>query len=293
MHPNYTLVANASLNKQELQEVSELAATIEAEDQFQPLWYPYLLPQIRTEGSNLLCYKNKVLIGFLSVYFFYEKACEITLMVLPSQRNKGIATNLLKALIPLLEKKEIEKVIFAPKEINKEKLEKKGFHYDLSEYKMLRQGFEPILTAKKQLSIQLATPNDLESLCKIDNLCFQQNRDMSERFKALISDPSYSILIAHEGLKAIGKAHIQWFEDHVAFFNIAVKPKYQKQGFGSELLSFCINYVLKQGQDKIYLDVETRNQQALLLYTRQGFKTIQKYEYWSIPLKKLKNLIHS
>ncbi|KTD33809.1 hypothetical protein Lnau_2101 [Legionella nautarum] len=289
------LIFNNQLDHNQLSEVHKLATLCREVDSSSPPLYPHILEQKRANDSNLLFFEESKLIGFLSVYFFYANACEVTVIIAPSHRRQGIAKRLLQTIMPLLLAKQMDTLLFAtPTEVNKRWLSQLGFSYHNSEYQMQRHSYEPILITKQRLQIRKASEKDMLDLCTIDELCFPEEQDdMIARFNSLLEENNYTVLLAFYQGRAIGKAHIRWQSDNAILSDIAILPHSQGQGLGSELLSFCINHALSLGITKLILDVETSNHNALNLYMRHDFKTINATDYWAISTKKLHTLLEA
>lgn len=282
------LRSNQQLTEVELNQLSCLSVLCQEVDGGTPLLYEHLLSQARSSQCNLLYFDNEQLIGFLSIYFFYSDACEVSVLIAPNHRRQGLATRLIQTILPLLKAKKMKQLIFSTAASGQEAWMKKlGFTYKNSEYQMQRQSYEPILTAREALVITKATEENIPTLCAIDEVCFGTQINMIARFQNLLNDSDYTILIAKLNGEIIGKAHIRWQPKGAHFSDIAVLPEYQAQGFGGQILSYCINQGLAQGKVKQSLDVETSNSQALNLYTRHGFKIIKKYDFWAIALDSL------
>lgn len=287
------LICNNQLSDAQLNSVDNLAALCHTTDGDLPPLYRHLLVEKRATDNNVFYYEDDNLVGFLSVYFFYEDACEVSIIVDPAHRRQGIAKQMLQSIMPLLLTKQINTVIFStPTKVNDQWLSKLGFHYQSSEYHMQRHSYEPILIASRELTIRPATAADIPELSVIDEACFEvaKQTDMAARFNSILNDNNYIILLAFHQGKAVGKAHIRWQTDDAILSDIAILPAYQGQGWGSELLAWCINNALTYGKTKLALDVETSNHNALNLYTRHGFKTKNANDYWTISIDKLRTL---
>lgn len=289
---NHMLIQNNFLDPLQFSCVKQLSEVCRAKDGSTPSLYPHILQQKRSSDSNFLFFKEDRLVGFLSVFFFYPQACEVSVLVDPVHRRQGISRKLIQASLPLLIAKQMEMLIFStPTFIDNSWLEKMGFQYKNSEYQMYRNSYEPILLAKQSLDIQKASLLDIEQLCKIDRVCFANvHHEMTNRFVHLIEDNNYTLFLAYLQGKPIGKAHIHWQEDNAIVSDIAIIPDYQRQGFGNELLVHCINHALTLGKTKLTLDVETSNEKALKLYLQNGFKTVNSADYWEIHLETLRGL---
>ncbi|WP_026069204.1 GNAT family N-acetyltransferase [Legionella tunisiensis] len=287
------LICNNHVSDTQLKSIDDLATLCRAADGGVPPLYRHLLIEKRATDNNVFYYQDSNLVGFLSVYFFYQDACEVSIIVDPTHRRQGIATQMLQSIMPLLLAKQINTVIFStPAELNDKWLSKLGFHYQSSEYHMQRQSYEPILITRHNLTIRPATVADIPILSVIDEACFEaaKQTDMAARFNSLLEDANYIIFLASHQEKPVGKAHFRWQSDDVILSDIAILPAYQGQGWGSELLTWCINNALSHGKTNLVLDVETSNHNALNLYTRHGFKTKDANDYWTISIDKLRTL---
>lgn len=282
--PHESIKQYHQLNAKKLSLLNKLCADCRRHDGNLIPFYPHLLSQHRNTACNILCYQRDQLIGFLSIFFFYQDACEIVLMVAPHYRRKGLATRLLKRANPLLKNHPIKTIIFpSPSGLNDAWLLQHGFYYQISEYEMQRTHRDPISLEQERLTIRDATENDIPILCDIDNACFPlQSPYPSLRFQEILCDPQYKVFIAFKEGLPIGKAHIATRQHHNFFSDIAILPAYQGQGYGGFLMGYCINACLNSNSLPIKLNVETTNQQALTLYSRQGFNVTNAYDYWAI-----------
>lgn len=281
------------LNEQQLNELKQLIQNCKKKDESTPCLYPYILIQQRAFPASLLYYQQEQLVAFLSVYFFYDDAVEIGLLVDPAYRQKGFAKGLLSTIIPLIEFQNYSKLIFSvPSKANNQHFLQKGYLYSHSEYRMQRSELQPILEYKQHLNFRLAIVDDISALCTLDELCFpKQQGDLIDRFMYLLNYREYKIILAFHENTLIGKAHIRWEENGATFSDIAVAPEYQGKGYGSSLISYCINHALEEGKPLLHLDVETHNNRALNLYTRLGFSVENACDFWTIELSQLKQLI--
>lgn len=286
------LVSNQQLTETQLHAVTALAACCQLTDSGLPHLYEHLLKQKRSSNNNVLFYRNDDLLGFLSVYFFYDDACEISLMVTPSHRRQGIARILLTHILPLLYSKQMQKVIFSmTASTQNDWLKHLGLSYLQSDYKMERHSYKPILY-EPQLLIRKAEEMDIPSLRLLDSQCFPSQETSSvERFNHIMQEHEYTILVAIREGAIVGKAHIRWQTDGAVFSDIAITPTLQKKGLGGELLSYCINHSLEEGANRLHLDVEATNSNALSIYLRHGFKTVNQHDYWQTSIKQLQALL--
>lgn len=278
------------LTIEQLNDLERLAESCKKNDVLIPNLYTHILTQPRMFPACLLHYEQGTLLGFLSVYFFYDDAVEVSIIIHPDARRKKIATTLLQAILPLIQSQHYKILIFStPADLHSSWLVEKQFAYKHSEYYMERNDLHPILAGQQAISCRTATREDILHLCSLDEACFPQKQsNIQQRFEHLFSGHDYQIILAVYKNQVIGKAHMRWQEQRVTLSDIAIIPQQQGQGFGTELIIYCINLALSEGIHILDLDVETHNQKALNLYTRLGFVTKNACDYWSISLDKLK-----
>lgn len=70
----------------------------------------------------------------------------------------------------------------------------------------------------------------------------------------------------------IGFAVVSLVADEAELLLIAIDLPYQRQGYGSGLLSFVLQEAYKKGAISCFLEVSESNQAAQALYSRYGFK---------------------
>ncbi|MCC5791363.1 MAG: GNAT family N-acetyltransferase [Legionellaceae bacterium] len=274
------------LSTRQLQDMELLYQHCRQQDGGSPLFYPEHLLKKRSPQSNWLYTIDDSLYASASVFYFYDEACEISLLVHPDKRQQGIASELLRRLYPLLVQHQMQQLIFTlgAGSPHWPWLRDKGLLYKTSEYHMRRQGFEPHLIGERRIKVRRAKGTDLPHLCQIDSQCFNHRPEMLERYSLLLHDPRYALLVAQLGERVIGKAHINWQSNEAVLSDIGILPLYQKQGFGGELLASAIEKSLKEGCSVQSLSVETGNSHALALYQRFGFQTIEAFDYGELDI---------
>jgi GNAT superfamily N-acetyltransferase len=282
------LVQVGQLNPIRLASVEALRSACKQHDgQGIPI-YSHLLANPRPLDSTVLYYEKKRLIGFLSAYFFYEKTCEMAVMIHPEHRRKRIATVLLSEISPLLMVQNIERLIFTtPFTVDHGTcwLQKYGFEYINSEYDMERNDLTvPEVVPIPDFHIRTLTDTDHAFCSTMDQVCFGKGEVPDARFYEWLYDPSYTIFVAEYQGVTVGKAHIHWQLQRTHLTDIAILPEWRRKGFANALLAHCIQYILSTGKSAMVLQVETQNQKALQLYTQLGFVVTNSCDYWQVPL---------
>jgi GNAT superfamily N-acetyltransferase len=156
------------LSRQQLEALDALSASCKHVDGNEVMLYRHLLSEDRGRPANIFYHASHQLLGFLAAFFFQEKTCEIALMVHPAHRRKGIATQLIKSLVPLLVIEDIQTLVFStPPEINNPWLPSWGLNYEHSEYQMQRRSLKSIPLTKKTYS-NLSSPRRRGSIHEDD-----------------------------------------------------------------------------------------------------------------------------
>ena len=282
------IISVSQLDSKHLDAVAHLLNTCKKMDGASIPTYPHLLETLRVQSPTLLCYERDILIGLLAVFYFYEDAVEISLLVHPNFRKQGIAktlwdimkTGITQAHYPIK-----AFIVSSPTSINQSWLSKKDFIFEHTEFDMactphkalsLKQDTTPTF------QIRTANKNDINALCKIDSLCFNAKRPSPVlRMEKLLATKNLFVFVLVYQKQCIGQVHLV-FEHHqeVRLTDLAVLPNMQQKGFGQALLSYAMNTAYSKKQKKISLCVAAKNQRALHLYQNIGFKIYIAIDYY-------------
>ena len=72
--------------------------------------------------------------------------------------------------------------------------------------------------------------------------------------------------------------------DEVEIHDLATAPEHRRRGIASALLSEAIRSARRSGAHSLWLEVRARNQAALGLYTKHGFRTVAtRKQYYRSP----------
>ncbi|KYQ00215.1 acetyltransferase GNAT family [Bacillus cereus] len=82
--------------------------------------------------------------------------------------------------------------------------------------------------------------------------------------------------------KVIGTITVSKQEQSTILSGFAVHPSYQGKGYGKDILSYMVHTLITKGASTIELDVETKNNNALQLYTQCGFEMKTKHDYYNV-----------
>ncbi len=117
---------------------------------------------------------------------------------------------------------------------------------------------------------------DIKRLLVAEKICFPEEA-WSERDFNEILDYQFAkgFIIEDDKQNLIGYMLVLELNSQAELLNIAILPKYRKQGLGREIIDFWINTLSKRGFTEIFLEVRESNKNAINLYESIGFKTFE------------------
>ncbi|MDF1677435.1 MAG: GNAT family N-acetyltransferase [Legionellaceae bacterium] len=245
--------------------------------------YAHLLEAYRPGPPSFLCYKNDQLIAFLAAFHFYPDAAEISLLVHPNHRRKGIAKELWNEMcqaIRIITPPLTHLIVSSPHASNKTWFKQYDFQFDHTEYDMSCTPYISNLPPPPNYTIREATPRDVNLLHNIDRACFNPNRpEAIQRIKKLLTTANIKVFLMFHNTELVGQVHLVFETAQVRLTDLAVLPHMQQQGFGQALLTYCLKYAYAKQQQTLSLTVASKNQHALRLYQNVGFQIYNAVDY--------------
>lgn len=116
-----------------------------------------------------------------------------------------------------------------------------------------------------------AEEKDIESLLPIASRI--KGMDCKKELEFYSDVQGFELFILKEGDINIGFICLRYEEDtEVEIDYIAIDTKYEGKGYGTFLLTETINELSNSGIKKIFLEVRSKNNRAISLYEKNGFK---------------------
>ena len=116
---------------------------------------------------------------------------------------------------------------------------------------------------------------DLDEIILIENELFTSPRN-KEQFLYEINENEFSRSFVLEINNEVIAYGMMWFLfENADITNIAVKKKYQKQGYGLKMLKHLIKEAINNNCEFIHLEVRINNKEAINLYNKMGFETVR------------------
>lgn len=243
--------------------------------------------------TEFLYYENETLVGYLGLCNFGGDKVEVSGMVHPKFRRKGIFKKLY-----LLAKEEWQKT--CPSEVlvlcDHTSLSGLAFinsiaaEYASSEYKMCLNKKTLESHTTHGIKLRMATSEDVTEMYRQDSIYFgllekepneEEAKEYIEKTSNRVDDSSVSYMAELMG-KIIGKIRIDITNNEGFIYGLGVLPDFRGKGYGREILSSALDILKKKDVKDIFLEVATENKNALGLYESCGFEEISVMDYFVV-----------
>ncbi|PGE66323.1 GNAT family N-acetyltransferase [Bacillus wiedmannii] len=279
-----------SLITNEIQRMKDLAHICGQHDQIDyssDLHINFLTARTNEEINDFLFYDNTQLIGALSMYDF-ERPTKLELIgfVHPNYRKQHIGTTLLQTAMKEIRIRKADEALLimnGDSASGKEFARHMKLPYLYSEYSMEFKAKEVQKSTKNTIQLTLASSGSLLDLIEISSKAFGDSaKNTATWLQKMLNSPSYQVYCALIDDKVIGTITVSEQEQSTTLSGFAVHPSYQGKGYGKDILSYMVHTLITKGISTIELDVETKNNHALKLYTQCGFEMKKKHDYYNV-----------
>lgn len=218
----------------------------------------------------------------------FERPTKLELIgfVHPHFRKQRFGTTLLQTAMKEIQNRETDEALLI---INGDSISGNEFikhmklPYLYSEYSMEFKINEIQKTTDNNIQLTLAASESLLDLIEISSKAFGDSVDNTATWlQKMMTSPSHKVYSALINEKAIGTITVTEQEQSTTLSGFAVHPSYQGKGYGKDILSYMVHTLITEGTSTIELDVETKNNHALKLYTQCGFKIKTKHDYYNL-----------
>ena len=284
------MIGATSLSEKQLQDIKELEnACSRYEKLSMKLNWDMLNTRAHHETNDFLYYENNQLIGFLGLYGFgpRPKEIELTGMVHPEHRRRGIFKGLFNEAKKVCHSRDVERILIitersCPSGTGFTK--STGAVYSFSEYRMKFNEMTVPSFIGHGITLRKAESRDYPTIKKMDALCFGASDDSLEEESSSLQDSYRALYISELDGKFIGKIGTTMEGEDGYIFGFVVAPEYRGKGFGRETLSLALLKLQSMNIHTILLEVAVQNENALSLYKSCGFKEDTVYDYYELKL---------
>lgn len=283
------VVKAQGFTKQELKEIKELAETCDLHEGIDlKLNWEMLHKRPSNQTNDFLVYHNEKVIGFLALYQFQTSEVEISGMVHPEFRRKGIFRALTEEAYKECQTRKAQKLIFICQKgswSGKSFLEAYGAEYSFSEYTMELQE-TPETPNGTEIQLRVANQDDVKILAVFNASGFGMPEEEAEQYVLdTMNSASENTLIGSVNGNDIGKISIVVNTERALIYGFAVLPEHRNRGYGRKILAETIQRLLTENCTRIVLEVAAENERALGLYKSCGFREINVNDYYIVQLK--------
>lgn len=222
------------------------------------------------------------LVGVLSVFAPTRHEAEINAAVLPERRRGGIFRSLLsEAERELARFGYAEELFVVDSESGpgKRAAARLGGTYEYTEYTLRYAGPCPEVP-DRDLEIRRVGSESLEDLVDLRSGAFGDSREEVEAFeRATFASPERQVYAAFLGDRMAGACSLGFQGREVSINGLVTAADLRGRGYAQGLLARIIRTLESEGYG-MTLDVESRNADALHVYTKLGFLPERAVEYW-------------
>jgi ribosomal protein S18 acetylase RimI-like enzyme len=238
------------------------------------------------QASDFLWFEDGRLVGFLGLYQFVPTVIELSGLVHPGYRRRGIFSQLFAAARRECIRRGVGEMLLicertspgaAPFALSV------GGEYRFSEFKMEWQGASGDAGAGPTLTLREAGPESAHEIARQNHIFFDIPMPADDELDLLdLSTPGRKTYFALVDGAVVGKVHlhVQGGEGWIA--GLGVLPEYRRRGYGRAMLRQAVARLVEMQPETIALEVETRNDGALTLYQSCGFDVVTGYEYYAV-----------
>lgn len=232
--------------------------------------------------NEFMFYDDDILIGYIGICNFGGHTLELSGMVHPDYRRNGVFTKIFSLVKDELNKRNT-KNIFLLSDSNSiagiNFIKKVSNIYDHSEYEMfIKKDFvqEKVLS---HVELRNATINDAKEISWQNSIYFGIEYN-GEVFSMPEEGEESFIYLAVVNNIIVGKVHLEINKGIGGVYGLGVLPEYRSKGCGRQILIMAIEKLKEKNSNKIMLQVEIKNKNALNLYKSCGFEETSIMDYY-------------
>jgi ribosomal protein S18 acetylase RimI-like enzyme len=278
-----------TLNDAELAEIEQLARICQEHESLD-LRINWDALRLRTGdlASDLMYYRDDLLIGFFTLDGPGTEEAEGTGMVHPSYRRQGVFRALVDAAREECRKSNTESLILFFDHRSAAAIafaEAIGAQHDFSEHNMRLEQGRGLPPIEQRLDFRKADSDDAAAIAAILATDFEADSDqLRQNVTRNMRSPIYQYYIAALDGQPIGSLNVQNLGGDPYIYGFVVRPEQRGRGYGKEILARAIADVVAARPQPIFLEVETENDPAFGLYRSFGFEVTVTYDYYRVAL---------
>lgn len=238
------------------------------------------------EINEFMYYVDDTLVSYLGISVFGRtQNCEINGMTHPDFRRKGLFTKLFNLAMQECRKRKFQKVLLlsdGKSASGVSFINSIGGSYEFSEYRMKTTN-QTSFVQDQTISVREATVNDGTNITKQNELFFHFTEQWNLEEERALNKTTYMI---EKNEEVIGKIAVTYSNNHAFISGFGINPIHRGKGYGTAALRETLRLLKIKNIEDVELDVETKNDAALILYKGCGFEEQLVMNYYQIIIHK-------
>lgn len=240
-----------------------------------------------------LYYEDNRLIGTVSLFAPSYEEVEVSAVVHPAERNKGVFDRLMDSVKEELELYDIERILYVVEPSSESALkvvEAKGLALEHSEYLMSFEGTQTIRISGEtgdalyngDLEFSKATAADRDILLPLSQQYFPMSDDEASNWydSVLKGDGMAMYKLVLKG-RIIGSANVSFEKTSSCIFGVGIDPEMRGHGYGQTLVLLMLAKLNEEHpENEITLEVSSENVKAFHIYQKMGFSIKSQIDYY-------------
>lgn len=277
------LERSRGLDADALESVARLeVATIAADGGRLKLEWGALKSRRDNEVRDLLWRDDGEVVGFAGLYVFGSMTPEVTGMVHPSHRRRGIGSALLDEMVRLCsELGDAKFLLVTPRssEAAQRLAATRGGALDHSEHALALRGAVVDGPEDPAVVLRRATVADADEVQRLLAAAFGHATVPLD-----LAEPNEPTMVAERDGTTIATLRVHQTPEGWGVYGLAVDPAWQGKGIGRDVLRRVCRQANDAGIERVHLEVSVENDRALGLYTSLGFAHETTEDYYGIAL---------
>ena len=270
-----------------IQQVRALEAVCHAHDNLEGTMYLSPSLNVSPEMPCLITMREgDALIGAMTFFAPSLEEAELVGLTHPDHRKTGVFRSLTSEAARQAEAFGITSLLFVcePQSASGvSAVAALGASPEHTEYSLCyqRSGVDYRLSIPQGLTLSRATEADLDAMSKISAESFSESPDQAYGFllKAMTSDHRTQYIARLNG-EPVGIGCIGFEDGEATIYGIGVSPGLQGRGIGRGIISLMLEKLLESNVERILIEVDNTNANALHLYLSCGFVQESVFDYY-------------
>ncbi|KPB03965.1 GNAT family N-acetyltransferase [Bacillus sp. CHD6a] len=280
------------LSKEEYQEVVSLLKICERHDSFDIGACLHLSMIQKGDDQHLdiiLTREKKELVGFLGLYSFVDpKKVELTGMIHPSYRNQGKFSRLLELAKQITRARDANEVLLVcplKSDAAIHLASKMEATYMYTEFTMEYKGiYHKKYNCPVNMSINKAGLAESHVIMKLFSEGFDvapEDENVKRLIESNLTKLGYELIFVQIDNNPIATITISEEEESMYLSAFTVTPSQRGNGYGRGILEMIIrDLMVRYPQKSIRLHVNVKNEGAIRLYEKTGFRIVDGFDYY-------------